>query len=113
MNMCNLLAIIYNRLSVWHGTDSGNPTSCSCLSAGFQRLLIFQPRITQMHMKVNKSWENVRLLQLAKEIANRIIFIDEGVIKEENSPEEFFQNPQDPRLKEFLSKVLYKRECLC
>ena len=42
----------------------------------------------------------------AREIANRIIFIDEGIIKEENSPEEFFKNPQDPRLKEFLSKVL-------
>lgn len=42
----------------------------------------------------------------AKEIANRIIFIDEGVIKEENSPKEFFQNPKDLRLKEFLSKVL-------
>ena len=42
----------------------------------------------------------------AKEIANRIIFIDEGVIKEEASPEEFFENPKDERLKEFLSKVL-------
>ena len=42
----------------------------------------------------------------AKEIANRVIFIDEGVIKEENEPKEFFENPQNPRLKEFLSKVL-------
>jgi polar amino acid transport system ATP-binding protein len=42
----------------------------------------------------------------AKEIANRIIFIDEGVIKEEASPKEFFENPKDERLKEFLSKVL-------
>ncbi len=42
----------------------------------------------------------------AREIANRVIFIDEGVIKEENTPEEFFSNPQHPRLKEFLSKVL-------
>ncbi len=42
----------------------------------------------------------------AKEIANRVIFIDEGVIKEENSPKEFFENPKDERLKEFLSKVL-------
>jgi len=42
----------------------------------------------------------------AREIANRVIFIDEGVIKEENSPEEFFNNPKDERLKEFLSKVL-------
>ena len=42
----------------------------------------------------------------AKEVANRVIFIDEGVIKEENAPKEFFENPQDERLKEFLSKVL-------
>lgn len=42
----------------------------------------------------------------AKEIANRVIFIDEGIIKEENIPSKFFSQPQDPRLKDFLSKVL-------
>ena len=42
----------------------------------------------------------------AKEVANRVIFIDEGQIKEENNPKEFFENPQNPRLKDFLSKVL-------
>ena len=42
----------------------------------------------------------------AKEVANRVIFMNEGVIKEENSPKEFFDNPKDERLKEFLSKVL-------
>ena len=42
----------------------------------------------------------------AKEVANRVIFMNEGVIKEENAPEEFFAKPQDERLKEFLSKVL-------
>ena len=42
----------------------------------------------------------------AKEVANRVIFMNEGVIKEENSPEEFFTKPQDERLKDFLSKVL-------
>ena len=42
----------------------------------------------------------------AREVANRIIFIHDGVIKEENTPEEFFNNPKDDRLKEFLSKVL-------
>ncbi len=43
----------------------------------------------------------------AREVANRIIFIDDGVIKEENTPKEFFENPKDERLKEFLSKVLH------
>ncbi len=42
----------------------------------------------------------------AKEVANRVVFIDEGVIKEENEPKEFFENPKDPRLQDFLSKVL-------
>ena len=42
----------------------------------------------------------------AKEVANRVVFIDEGVIKEEGAPEEFFGNPKDARLQDFLSKVL-------
>ena len=42
----------------------------------------------------------------AKEVANRVIFMNEGVIKEENGPKEFFENPKDERLKDFLSKVL-------
>ena len=42
----------------------------------------------------------------AKEVASRVLFIDEGIVKEEAAPEEFFGNPKDPRLKEFLSKVL-------
>ena len=42
----------------------------------------------------------------AREVGSRVVFMDEGVIMEENSPEEFFANPQNPRLKDFLSKVL-------
>ncbi len=42
----------------------------------------------------------------AREVANRVLFIDEGVIKESNTPKEFFENPQDVRLRDFLSKVL-------
>ncbi|MBE6797239.1 MAG: amino acid ABC transporter ATP-binding protein [Ruminococcaceae bacterium] len=42
----------------------------------------------------------------AREVADRVIFVDEGVIAEEAPPEEFFNNPKSPRLKEFLSKVL-------
>jgi len=42
----------------------------------------------------------------AREVSNRVIFIDEGVIAEENTPAEFFGNPQSERLKSFLSKVL-------
>ena len=42
----------------------------------------------------------------AKEVATRVIFMDEGKIIEENTPNEFFENPQNPRLKDFLSKVL-------
>lgn len=42
----------------------------------------------------------------AKEVATRVAFIDEGVIAEIAPPEEFFGNPKNERLKEFLSKVL-------
>ena len=42
----------------------------------------------------------------AKEVANRVIFIDEGIIQEENEPKEFFEHPKDERLQGFLSKVL-------
>ena len=42
----------------------------------------------------------------AREVSNRVIFVDEGVIAEEGEPEEIFKNPKNARLKEFLSKVL-------
>lgn len=42
----------------------------------------------------------------AKKVADKVIFMDEGKICEVNTPIEFFENPQEPRLKEFLSKVL-------
>ena len=42
----------------------------------------------------------------AREVGTRIMFIHEGTVAEEGTPEEFFQNPKHPRLKEFLSKVL-------
>ena len=42
----------------------------------------------------------------AREVGTRVVFMDEGVIKEENEPKEFFDHPKDPRLQDFLSKVL-------
>ena len=42
----------------------------------------------------------------AKEVASRVIFIDNGKIQEDKPPAEFFSNPENPRLREFLSKVL-------
>ena len=42
----------------------------------------------------------------AKEVGTRVVFMDEGKIVEENNPKDFFENPQNPRLKDFLSKVL-------
>ena len=45
-------------------------------------------------------------MAFARQVASKIIFIDEGVIKEENTPEAFFGNPKNPRLRDFLSKVL-------
>ena len=42
----------------------------------------------------------------AREVATRVVFMDGGSIKEENNPKDFFEHPQDPRLQDFLSKVL-------
>lgn len=42
----------------------------------------------------------------AREVGSKVLFVDEGIIMEENTPGEFFENPQNPRLKDFLSKVL-------
>ncbi|BCK00470.1 amino acid ABC transporter ATP-binding protein [Anaerocolumna chitinilytica] len=42
----------------------------------------------------------------AREVGTRVLFMDQGMIMEQNSPQEFFGNPTNPRLKEFLSKVL-------
>lgn len=42
----------------------------------------------------------------AKEVATRVLFMDQGQVKEQGTPEEFFGNPKDPRLQEFLSKIL-------
>ena len=42
----------------------------------------------------------------AREVADRVLFIDQGIIMEEGTPEELFGNPKSPRLKDFLSKVI-------
>lgn len=42
----------------------------------------------------------------AREVASRVMFINEGVICEENEPKEFFEHPKNQRLRDFLSKVL-------
>ena len=43
----------------------------------------------------------------AKDISDRVLFMDEGIIAEQGTPQEIFGNPQNPRTKDFLSKVLY------
>ncbi|MEG1028159.1 MAG: glutamine ABC transporter ATP-binding protein GlnQ, partial [Oscillospiraceae bacterium] len=42
----------------------------------------------------------------AKEVASKVIFMDEGKILEQNSPQEFFDNPKSQRAKDFLSKII-------
>ncbi len=42
----------------------------------------------------------------AREVADRVIFIDDGVIQEDNGPKEFFSNPKNPRLRDFLGKIV-------
>ena len=42
----------------------------------------------------------------AREVGTRVLFMDEGQILEQNTPQEFFANPRNPRTKDFLSKIL-------
>ena len=42
----------------------------------------------------------------AKEVSDRVLFIDDGIVAEEGTPEEVFDHPKNPRTKEFLSQVL-------
>ena len=42
-----------------------------------------------------------------KEVSDRILFIDEGIILEQGTPDEIFNNPKSDRVKDFLGKVLY------
>jgi len=42
----------------------------------------------------------------AREVASKVLFMDDGIIQEENTPDKFFTNPRNPRLRDFLSKVL-------
>jgi polar amino acid transport system ATP-binding protein len=42
----------------------------------------------------------------AREVGNRVVFMDAGKIVEQGTPDEIFMNPQNPRLRDFLSKVL-------
>ena len=44
----------------------------------------------------------------AKDVANRVLFMEQGVIAEEGTPEEIFTNPKNERTKEFLSRILNK-----
>ncbi len=43
----------------------------------------------------------------AKKVSDRVLFIDDGIVAESGTPQELFENPQNPRTKEFLSQVLY------
>ena len=42
----------------------------------------------------------------ARDVADRVFFVDEGIIMEEGTPEEVFDHPKNPRTQSFLSKVL-------
>ena len=43
----------------------------------------------------------------AREVSDRVVFMDGGIVAEEGTPDEIFNNPQNPRTKDFLGKVLY------
>ena len=50
--------------------------------------------------------ENPMEMGFARDVADRVFFIDEGIIMEQGTPEQVFGNPQNPRTQSFLNKVL-------
>ena len=65
-----------------------------------------------LDVMVNLSKENITMvcvtheMGFAKQVADRVIFMDDGTIVEEGTPEHFFENPENERTKAFLSKIL-------
>ena len=55
---------------------------------------------------INKEIVVTHEMGFAKEVSNRVLFMDEGVIAEDDTPEELFSNPKSERLQSFLAKVL-------
>ena len=66
-----------------------------------------------LDVMVNLSKENITMvcvtheMGFAKQVADRVIFMDDGTIVEEGTPEHFFENPENERTKAFLSKILH------
>ena len=86
-----------------------------------QKLILFDeptsaldPEMVQevLDVMVNLSKENITMvcvtheMGFAKQVADRVIFMDDGTIVEEGTPEHFFENPENERTREFLSKIL-------
>ena len=87
-----------------------------------QKLILFDeptsaldPEMVQevLDVMVNLSKENITMvcvtheMGVAKQVADRVIFMDDGTIVEEGTPEHFFENPENERTKAFLSKILH------
>ncbi len=51
-------------------------------------------------------------MEFARDVSNRVIFMDKGVIAEEGNPEDLFTNPKEERTKEFLQRILKKKNSL-
>ncbi len=64
------------------------------------------PEMVGEVLEVMKQLARTHEMGFAREVGSQIVFVDEGVIKERSNPKDFFENPQNPRLKDFLSKVL-------
>ena len=73
------------------------------------------PELTGEVLKVIKSLAEMNMtmvivtheMNFAREISDRVIFMEDGRILEEGTPEHFFDNPENPRCREFLSKILH------
>ena len=83
--------------------------------AAFDKIRSGLPRIDEvLDVMIKLAKENITMVAVthemgfAREVADRIVFMADGMILEEGTPDEFFENPTNERLKQFLGKIIRK-----
>ena len=96
-------------------SGSGKSTLIRCVDYLEEPTSALDPEMVQevLDVMIELAQENITMICVthemgfARQVADRVIFMDDGRILEEGSPEHFFENPQNPRCRDFLAKILH------
>ena len=103
----NIKALEDVSISIYEGEKFGVVGESGCGKSTLGRVILqLYPQTSGATIYYGRTFDEMCPKYFAKEVANRVIFMDDGKIVEEGTPDELFQNPKSPRLKDFLSKVL-------